>query len=159
MIMQVSICRRFDSQRIVFAAFLALFNAGNKIDTRSAIMPMTTRSSTSVNPVATDRSDARWVWSDGDLADDKSCKQTILFDCGTFIRFVLNTCGSMVRPTLPSANVRALRRSTPRDSSARAPAVLAVACRLVRESVASDAPIFRRMDRRSGPAGPASDLK
>ncbi len=45
------ICRICDRQAVVFAATRALFKAGNKIEISNAMMPMTTSSSTSVNPV------------------------------------------------------------------------------------------------------------
>jgi hypothetical protein len=44
------ICRRFDRQAVTFACSRAAFSAGSRMAIRSAMIPITTSSSTSVNP-------------------------------------------------------------------------------------------------------------
>src|SRR5688500_4734040 len=55
----VPICRRLLAHLTVFACCLALLRLGSRIAISSAMMPMTTRSSTSVN--ARVRRDGRWT--------------------------------------------------------------------------------------------------
>src|SRR4051794_5415892 len=46
----VPICLKFDRQTVVFAARRALFSAGSRIPISTAMMPITTSSSTNVKP-------------------------------------------------------------------------------------------------------------
>ena len=49
--MDAEICLKFDAQTIVFAALRALVSAGSNKEINKAMIPMTTSSSTRVNPL------------------------------------------------------------------------------------------------------------